>query len=192
MAHKFDPDHMESLDRVDRKDIFSAEAALKIVGCITEDIVADIGCGTGYLSIPAAKIVGSAGRVYGFDTSDRMVGHLQQRADREGLKNLTVMQSLEYEFPIAEAFFDIAIMSSVFHEVDDRVRFAKAAAAILKTGGRLVIFEMKPGAAASGPPEHHRVPVEAAKRDLLEAGFEIAASAELNEYYYYVTGVKNY
>lgn len=53
MAHKFDPENMHVLDMEERKKIFPPEKALAAAKLKEGDALADIGCGAGYLSIPA-------------------------------------------------------------------------------------------------------------------------------------------
>ncbi len=190
MAHKFDPDHMGVLDMEERKKIFPPEGALAAAGLKEGDVLADIGCGTGYLSIPAARLVGEQGRVYGFDTSEKMLDELKRRVREEGLSNVVPVLSGEYEMPLDGSLCSHAVVSSVFHEVDDRPRFARAVGRILAPGGRLLVFEMKPGAAGVGPPEHHRISPERVEGDLEAAGFTVTKSADLTGHFYYVIAEK--
>ena len=46
-----------------------AEKFLKEVGIRKDQTVLDWGCGSGYYTIPAAKIVGDKGKVYALDKS---------------------------------------------------------------------------------------------------------------------------
>ena len=114
MAHKFDPDHFEVLHTEERKRIFPADAAVEILDCKPGDVVADIGCGTGYLTIPIAGCIGGTGTVYAFDTSDRMLNVLQRRAEDLGITNIKTAVSEEYRLPVDSGKCDRAVMSSVF------------------------------------------------------------------------------
>ncbi len=190
MAHKFDPDRMEVLHSDERKRIFPADTAIEILGCGEGDTVADIGCGTGYLTIPVARSVGVSGLVYAFDTSERMLGVLEKRAGNEELMNIRTVLSEEYKLPVEKASCRRAVMSSVFHEVDDRVLFARTAFDILAPGGSLTVFEMIPGVVGVGPPEHHRVSSEEVAADMAAAGYAITDGGNMNEFFYYVTGRK--
>jgi ubiquinone/menaquinone biosynthesis C-methylase UbiE len=188
MANKFDPENMAKLESEEREQFFSAGEILVRMDVKEGDIIADIGCGIGYLSLPAAQVVGESGHIYALDTSDRMLEELKNRIEREGVSNVTALLSSEYEFPLEPASCTHVVMSMVFHEVDDRVRFAKAAAPVLKPGGKLVVFEMIPGAGGLGPPEHHRISMEEVISAFEEAGFSVVSKAEMNEFIYYVIG----
>ena len=190
MAHKFNPENMHVLDMEERKRIFPPEGALAAAGLKEGDVFADIGCGTGYLSIPAARLVGEQGGVYGFDTSEKMLEELKRRVEQEGLVNVFPVRAGEYEMPAPGDCCTHAVVSSVFHEVDDRPRFARAVGRILAPGGKLLVFEMKPGAAGVGPPERHRISPETVKKDLDTAGFTVTESADLTAHFYYVAAEK--
>ena len=50
--------------------------------------VLEVGCGPGFFTIPAAKIVGEAGYVYAVDINPAAVKHVNRKIIREGLKNV--------------------------------------------------------------------------------------------------------
>jgi len=61
MANKFDINNKNKLDNPKRRESLPPYDILKTLGLQEGDIFADIGCGIGYFSIPAADIVGSKG-----------------------------------------------------------------------------------------------------------------------------------
>jgi ubiquinone/menaquinone biosynthesis C-methylase UbiE len=188
MAHKFHPEDKAKLDREERKRAFPADAALGVMDLDEGSIVADIGCGTGYLAIPAARAVGGSGRIFAVDSSSRMLSEFVGRMEAEKLGNVTTVLSTEYDFRIEPSLCTHVVMSSVFHEVDDRVKFAGEALRILKPGGMLVVFEFNPGVDGPGPPEHHRLASAAVERALVAAGFGEVSTDAMNEFVYWVIG----
>jgi ubiquinone/menaquinone biosynthesis C-methylase UbiE len=190
VAHKFDPRDRAKLDRDDRKAVFPADLALGLLDLTPGSIVADIGCGTGYLSIPASRVIGETGRVYAVDTSKHMLDVFTERMREENLTNVTTVLSAEYDFRIERFACTHVIMSSVFHEVDEREEFAREALRILRPGGKLAVFEMKPGVDGPGPPDHHRIPPSAVEVSLRRAGFEDLRDLDMNAYFYCVTGLR--
>ena len=62
----------------------------------------DIGCGGGFFALPAARIVGKRGKVYGLDTDAESIASLKERATREGLKNLYLTTGRAEESVICE------------------------------------------------------------------------------------------
>ena len=51
------------------------------------DLVADLGCGMGYFSLPLARLVGDDGKVTAVDLQPQMLDGVKRRADRAGLQN---------------------------------------------------------------------------------------------------------
>jgi tRNA A58 N-methylase Trm61 len=68
-VHKFDPRKRPVLDDPERFLFEDPDAILSEVGVKPGEVVADIGCGAGFFTLPLAKYVGKSGKVYALDTS---------------------------------------------------------------------------------------------------------------------------
>jgi ubiquinone/menaquinone biosynthesis C-methylase UbiE len=106
-------------------------------------VVADIGCGPGYFSIPMAHMVGPNGKVISADMQKKMIAKLQKR-----LKGF----NLESRFATIESQFnDIGIKEKVdfvltfwmVHEVKNHDLFFQQIREILKNDGRYLLVEPK-------------------------------------------------
>lgn len=53
-------------------------------------VVADLGCGPGYYTIPMAEIVGSEGKVYAVDLGKHSIRTLEKKAKKHGYRNIEV------------------------------------------------------------------------------------------------------
>ncbi len=51
-------------------------------------VVADLGCGTGYVTFPLADLVGPKGKVYAIDLDERCIQRILQKAERGGYQNI--------------------------------------------------------------------------------------------------------
>ena len=51
-------------------------------------VVADIGCGSGYYTLALAECVGAEGRVYAVDLNEKAIRNLKKKADKFGYHNL--------------------------------------------------------------------------------------------------------
>jgi methylase of polypeptide subunit release factors len=51
-------------------------------------IVADLGCGSGYYALALAELVGSAGKVYAIDLDKKAIRALAKRAEKGGYRNI--------------------------------------------------------------------------------------------------------
>ena len=84
----------EWLDRSERESEENPEGALDAIGIKPGMVVADVGAGTGYMSLRMAKRVGPSGKVYSEDVQPEMLRRLRQNATEAKLGNIqTVLGS---------------------------------------------------------------------------------------------------
>lgn len=134
-------------------------------------LVADIGAGTGYFAVRLARAV-PKGRVYGVDAEADMVRYLNQRAQREGLANLTAVAARPAD-PSLPTPVDLVILVDTYHHVADRERYFRDLKKTLKPGGRLAIVDFTLDSPV-GPPKRARIPAERVKQELARAGYALA------------------
>ncbi|MEZ4331821.1 MAG: class I SAM-dependent methyltransferase [Myxococcota bacterium] len=133
--------------------------------------VADIGTGTGYLLPWLSRAVGPDGRVEAVDVSPPMLEWVAERADREGLDNVTTVQASGHATGLAPGSVDRAILINVWHHVEDPAAYARSLYASLRAGGTLFIVETKLDA-PEGPPRRFRLAPSRVVEALEQAGFE--------------------
>ena len=102
--------------------------------------VADLGCGEGYLTLEAARW---AKRVVAVDRSAQVLGRSKSLATRRGLKNVVWKRGEIERLPLADATFDVALLSQALHHAVDPHRALHEAVRILKPGGRLLILDLR-------------------------------------------------
>jgi predicted methyltransferase len=51
-------------------------------------VVADLGCGSGYYTLPLAELVGPEGKVYAVDLGKKSIRTLENKADEGGYRNI--------------------------------------------------------------------------------------------------------
>ncbi|MDY6796225.1 MAG: class I SAM-dependent methyltransferase [Actinomycetota bacterium] len=103
--------------------------------------VADLGCGRGFLSLDAARMVGPAGRVTAIDRSTVSLQALEEEASSRGLENLEAVEADISSLPMGEAEADAVVARSVLSYVPDRGRVLIEAIRVLKGGGTISLFE---------------------------------------------------
>lgn len=119
-SHKFNPEDRKKLTGKERERILPPVQVLKDIGLSANDIWADIGCGTGFFTIPLADEVK---QVYALDIRAEMLEDLNNSLIQLKKSNVTVLQSDENKFPIAEQLVDGVLISLVLHEVDEPDKF---------------------------------------------------------------------
>ncbi len=183
--------HRHMLDTPKRRRILPPYKTLKESGLQKGDIMADIGCGIGYFSIPAAKIVGNSGKIIAIDPSEKMLDDLMKRIKKEKIMNIEVKKSLAYQFPIQDAFVTFALLSNVFHEIDDKSKFLKEVYRIVKTKGRFCIVDYEKKDTVTGPPVEDRLSVREVKIYLKETGFSFIKSITISSTFIMYLANKN-
>ncbi|OGA11861.1 MAG: hypothetical protein A3H33_16055 [Betaproteobacteria bacterium RIFCSPLOWO2_02_FULL_65_20] len=133
-----------------------------------DSVIADIGSGTGYFAVRFARVV-PKGRVYGVDIEPDMVKYLTERAEREGLKNLTALTGTPTDPRLPEKA-DLVVMVNVFHHIADRERYFRNLRGSLKPGGRIAIIDHNMDS-REGPPRSARIAPERVKAELNSAGY---------------------
>ena len=107
------------------------------------DAVADIGAGSGWLSIEIAGLVGEAGHVFATELSPQRRDDIREAVAAAGLDNVTVVEAGERETNLAPACCDAIFMRRVYHHVGDTAALNASIHATLKQGGRFAVIELE-------------------------------------------------
>jgi ubiquinone/menaquinone biosynthesis C-methylase UbiE len=107
------------------------------------DTVADIGCGSGFFTLPLARLVGDQGRVIAIDVQDEMLAGVHRRAEQAGLLPRLQFQNAILVEPKTAILVDFALAFWMVHEVPDQTAFFRQVHALLKPGAKLLVAEPK-------------------------------------------------
>src|SRR5580700_11093471 len=83
------------LDRPERESEEAPDLALDSLGLRAGMTVADVGAGTGYMSLRMARRVGPTGKVYANDLQPEMLRRLRQNAAKAGITYIETVQGEE-------------------------------------------------------------------------------------------------
>ncbi|HEV2236655.1 MAG TPA: methyltransferase domain-containing protein [Ktedonobacterales bacterium] len=184
MAQKFDPRQKDQLLSEERQKLLQPAKLLRSLGLRAGDTLADIGCGPGFFTLPAAEIVGPRGLVYAADIQGDMLSAVKTRANEANLTNVQVIKSSDTQVPIRAASVDMALLAFTLHEIDQRARFLHRVSRLLKPSGKLIIIEWEKQSDAPGPPANARLTAEDAIKDAEAAGLVLAEQRNLNVFHY--------
>ncbi len=101
----------------------------------------DLGCGNGFLSLQAARMLGPEGRVTAVDSSPGALQALRERAGELGLENILTLKAEITRLPLPDGDADAVVARSVLSYVPDRMAVLAEARRVLKPGGSLSLFE---------------------------------------------------
>jgi predicted methyltransferase len=161
------------LDREERDIEEAPDRAIDALDIRPGMAVADIGAGSGYMTVRLARRVGPAGKVYAEDIQQQMIELLNGRLQREKTTNVvTVLGTLDDPKLPADTI-DLMLLVDVYHEFSEPVRMLAGMRAALKSGGRLVLLEYRKEDPTIPIRFEHKMTVTEAKAEVEAAGFTL-------------------
>jgi ubiquinone/menaquinone biosynthesis C-methylase UbiE len=180
-----------SLNEETRRSWYNPEAILKEAGLKAKMVFMDIGCGEGFFTLIAAKMVGSSGIVYAVDSDAKAIERLKAKAEQVRLQNIRVKAAPAEETVFCTACADVIFYSMVLHDFKDAAQVLRNAKKMLKPTGILVNLDWKKMEMPFGPPFRIRFSEQDAMDLLKGAGFTIAEVKDAGPYHYVVTAKSN-
>jgi ubiquinone/menaquinone biosynthesis C-methylase UbiE len=104
----------------------------------------EVGPGTGYYSLHAARWLQPEGTLEVLDIQQEMLDHIMRRAHSQGISNIVPRQGDAQALPYPDGHFDAAYLVATLGEVPDKERALRELCRVLKAGGRLVVGESRP------------------------------------------------
>ncbi len=151
-------------------------------------VVADLGSGTGFYTIAAAKkIKGGEGRVYSVEVQRELLQHIEELAKKEGLNNIDyIWGNIEKRggTKIHDKQIDVVIASNVLFQVEDKKGFVDEVKRILKPGGRVLLIEWSESFSGMGPAPAHVINAGAAQTLFEDASFKKTKTIEAGAHHY--------
>jgi SAM-dependent methyltransferase len=131
--------------------------------------VADIGAGSGRLTVPMARRV-APGIAYGTDIQPEMLAFLEARARKEGLPNLKGILGDTDDVMLPEGTVDVVLLVDAYHEFDRPWEMMRSIVRALKPGGRVALVEFRAEDSAVPIKALHKMSEAQARRELEAAG----------------------
>jgi ubiquinone/menaquinone biosynthesis C-methylase UbiE len=104
--------------------------------------VLEVGPGTGYYSLHAARWLEPDGILDILDIQQEMLDHTLRRAHALGISNIVPTRGDAQALPYSDGHFDAAYLVATLGEVPDKERALRELRRVLKPGGRLVVGEV--------------------------------------------------
>ncbi len=173
-------------DDPERRKWQNPEAILASIGLKTGLTFMDIGCGGGFFTLPAARIVGESGKVYGIDINAESVSTLRELARKEGLNNLELTVGKAEDAVLCDSCADIVFFGIVLHDFDDPAKVLQNSKKMLNPAGRLVNLDWKKTTTPLGPPLQIRFSEEKSAQLIESADFEVLSIKDIGLYHYMI------
>jgi cyclopropane fatty-acyl-phospholipid synthase-like methyltransferase len=134
--------------------------------------VADIGAGSGWFTVRAARRVTVSGTVYAVDINPEAIHYIDQRSKKEQLQNIKTILSKPDDPQIPAISVDAVLLLKTYHEVEHPVVLLRNLRSSLKPGAKIGIIDR------NGNGENHGVSKEVVVREAAQAGYELRNSQD--------------
>ena len=146
--------------------------------------VADIGAGTGVLSVAVAPYIGPEGHIYASELGAESVQSLTGALDSAGLTNVTVIEGHPDRTNLPEQCCEAIFIRAVYHHFGNPAAMNASLWRSLEPGGRLAIIDFTPrGSEAAHPSgrsdgDQHGVTATTIETELTQAGFTVLSAEQ--------------
>lgn len=110
---------------------------LKAAGLKPGHVVLEVGCGPGFFTIPAAKIVGEQGGVFALDISALAIERVQQKIEKEDVTNVKTVLADAARTGLPDESFDLIFVFGFAHHAGGLDGILTELHRLLKPGGML-------------------------------------------------------
>jgi ubiquinone/menaquinone biosynthesis C-methylase UbiE len=159
----------EWLERKDRAQEEQPQTLIEALALKPTDIVADIGAGTGYISLKIASKV-PKGKVLAVDVQPEMIKMLGDRISQSGLTNITPILATEQDPNLSSTRIDLAIFVDAYHELAYPREVMTAVAKALKPNGRIALVEYRGEDPKVFIKPHHKMTQAQARKEMEAIG----------------------
>jgi SAM-dependent methyltransferase len=151
----------------DRDKKLQIDRVMKLLKIEKGSRVADIGAGSGWFTVRAAKRVGPSGTVFAEDINPKAIDYIEARAKKEDLPEVKTVLGAPDDPKLPAAAADAVLMLKVYHEIAEPVVFMKRLRGSLKPNSLVGIIDRN----GNGSGTDHGIPQAVVEREMGEAGF---------------------
>jgi ubiquinone/menaquinone biosynthesis C-methylase UbiE len=164
----------EWLERIERDEEEAPDVALRVLKIPKGASIADIGAGSGYMTVKLAARVGPTGRVFANDVQPQMLELLARRLAGKRIANVTMVQGTADDPKLPPSSVDLELMVDVYHELSQPQAMLRHLREALKPGGRLVLLEYRKEDPRIPIRPEHKMSVAEAKLEVEAEGFTLS------------------
>jgi len=175
-------------DSPGREDRLQIDRVIDILGIAKEKNVADIGAGSGWFTVRAAKRVTGSGTVYAVDINPKSIEYINHRAQREHAGNVKTILSTADDPQLPANSIDAVLLLKTYHEISGPVTLLQNLRRALRAGAKVGIIDR------NGDGENHGVSRDVVIKEAAEAGYQLIEQYDFvkadNMDYFLVLGLK--
>src|SRR5215469_6048651 len=176
IAQVMGPGGIPWLDRPERESEEKPAEVIKAMQLRGNEMVADLGAGSGYFTFRLAPKVG---RVLAVELQDEMIATLRQRATERRITNVEVVKGTECDPHLPPAAVDLVLMVDVYHELSCPFEVMTEVRKALKPAGRVMFVEYRKEDPSVAIKEVHKMSVAQLEKEMAVVKFRRLQTVEV-------------
>jgi ubiquinone/menaquinone biosynthesis C-methylase UbiE len=157
-------------DSPGRDERLQVNRVMDVLGIAPGKNVADIGAGSGWFTVRAARRVTTSGKVFAVDINPEAADYIKQRASKEKLTNIETIVSTPDDPKLPPASVDAVLLLKTYHEVENPIALLRNLKASLKPGAKVGVIDR------NGNGQDHGLDRDVVIREATQAGYKLANS----------------
>jgi SAM-dependent methyltransferase len=153
-------------DNAGRADRLQINSVMDTLGIVPGKSVADIGAGSGFFTLLAARRVGDKGMVYAVDINPEAIQYINARLKKEDLHNVKTILG-KPDNPLLPAPVDAVLLLKTYHEIAQPIVLFRNLCHSLAKGAKVGVIDR------NGNGSNHGVGREVVIREMKEAGYKV-------------------
>ena len=160
------------LERSEREEEEDVSKLIKNMRIKPNDIVADIGAGSGYHTFKIAALTKN-GFVYAVDIQPEMLMVIEETKETDKIKNIETILGTEKSIQLPSNSVDKILMVDVYHEFNFPAEIIVSIKKALKPNGELFLIEYRSEDSSVPIKKIHKMSEKQAVREMEAAGFKL-------------------
>ena len=159
-------------DAPGRDERLQINRVMDMLGIAPGKNVADIGAGSGWFTVRAARRVTGSGTVYAVDINPEAIQYIDQRAKKEQLQNIKTILNKPDDAQLPADSIDAVLLLKTYHEIAHPVALLRNLHSSLKPEARIGIIDR------NGNGANHGVSKDVVVREAAQAGYKLRDSQD--------------
>ena len=159
----------------DRDKKLQIDRVMDLLGITTGKNVADIGAGSGWFTVRAARRVGPTGAVIAEDINPLAIEYIGKRVVKENLSNVRTVLGSPDDPRLPAGSVDAVLMLKVYHEIEHPMMAMKALRPALRSGAKVGIIDR------NGNGANHGLNHDVVVKEMSEAGYKLVGTYDFTK-----------
>jgi SAM-dependent methyltransferase len=162
-------------DYPDRDKKLQIDRVMDLLGISAGKNVADIGAGSGWFTVRAARRVGPTGAVLAEDINPLSIQYIGKRVRKEDLSNVRTVLGSADDPRLPAGSVDAVLLLKVYHEIAHPAAFAQTLKPALRAGAKVGIIDK------NGNGANHGVNHDVVVKEMGEAGYKLVGTYDFTK-----------